>query len=62
MWLPGPSVAIVTGASTGIGYNVVQDLVRFYDGTVYMTCINETAGKKALVFLLIFWLTKIEQL
>ncbi|KAI5704927.1 hypothetical protein M8J75_010119 [Diaphorina citri] len=48
MWLPGPSVAIVTGASTGIGYNVVQDLVRFYDGTVYMTCINETAGLAAV--------------
>uniref|UniRef100_A0A8D8M1C7 Carbonyl reductase [NADPH] 1 n=2 Tax=Cacopsylla melanoneura TaxID=428564 RepID=A0A8D8M1C7_9HEMI len=48
MWLPGPSVAIVTGASTGIGFTVVRDMVRFFDGTVYLTCRNETAGRAAV--------------
>lgn len=45
MWLPGPSVIVVTGASTGIGFNVVKDLVSSYDGTIYLTCHNERAGK-----------------
>jgi carbonyl reductase 1 len=30
-------VAIVTGANKGIGYAIVKDLAKHFDGTIYLT-------------------------
>lgn len=30
-------VAIVTGANKGIGYAIVKDLAKQFDGTIYLT-------------------------
>jgi carbonyl reductase 1 len=41
-------VAIVTGSNKGIGYAIVKQLAKTYEGSVYLTARNEELGQKAV--------------
>ncbi|XP_046492056.1 carbonyl reductase [NADPH] 1-like [Neodiprion pinetum] len=41
-------IAVVTGANKGIGYAIVKDLCREFDGVVYLTSRNEERGQAAV--------------
>ena len=43
-----PKVAIITGSNKGIGFGLVKELCKIYDGHVYLTSRNEERGMKAL--------------
>jgi len=34
-------IAVVTGANKGIGYAIVKDLAKQFDGTIYLTGIRK---------------------
>lgn len=40
-------VAIVTGSNRGIGHSIVKGLAKSFDGDVYLTSRDESAGKTA---------------
>ncbi|XP_014276614.1 carbonyl reductase [NADPH] 3 [Halyomorpha halys] len=43
-----PKVAIVTGANKGIGFGIVRNLCKQFDGIVYLTARDVERGKKAV--------------
>ncbi|XP_014275782.1 carbonyl reductase [NADPH] 1 [Halyomorpha halys] len=43
-----PRVAIVTGANKGIGFGIVRNLCKQFDGIVYLTARDVERGKKAV--------------
>lgn len=43
-----PKIAIVTGANKGIGFGVVKNLCKQFDGIVYLTARDIERGKKAI--------------
>ena len=42
-------VAIVTGGSKGIGFAVVKELPKTFDGDVYLTARNEIRGRRTFI-------------
>ncbi|XP_014276618.1 carbonyl reductase [NADPH] 3 [Halyomorpha halys] len=43
-----PRVAIVTGSNKGIGFGIVRNLCKQFDGVVYLTARDVERGKKAV--------------
>lgn len=43
----GNRIAIVTGANKGLGYAIVKNLCKKFQGTVYLTSRDEKRGKEA---------------
>ncbi|XP_014276619.1 carbonyl reductase [NADPH] 3 isoform X4 [Halyomorpha halys] len=43
-----PRVAIVTGSNKGIGFGIVRNLCKQFDGVVYLTARDVARGKKAV--------------
>ena len=41
-------VAIVTGSNKGIGFGIVKDLCKKFEGDVYLTSRNKERGWKAV--------------
>ncbi|KAK9506974.1 hypothetical protein O3M35_008813 [Rhynocoris fuscipes] len=41
-------VAVVTGSNKGIGYGIVRNLCKQFDGIVYLTSRDENRGKEAV--------------